>query len=117
MTHWISVNDAPRERPMAGRDTATMFESSMIREETSEDVSRTQNPDGAAAWFWSIIAVMKLFPDKRRRQAKSQWTTNVWAKTLAAACIPLPPIMVRMVGGRGGGLSFHGHASLPLCMM
>src|ERR1700733_9238360 len=54
----MSSKDAPSERPIAGRDTATMFESSMIREDTSEDVSRNQNPEGAAAWFWSVIAVM-----------------------------------------------------------
>jgi hypothetical protein len=59
MTHWMSVNEAPRERPIAGRETATIFESSMINEETSEDVRRIINPDGAAARFWSAIAVMK----------------------------------------------------------
>jgi hypothetical protein len=49
---------------MAGRETATMFESSIIKDDTSDDVSRIQNPDGAAAWFWSVIAVMSWFPDK-----------------------------------------------------
>jgi hypothetical protein len=41
-----------------------MFESSIIKDDTSDDVSRIQNPDGAAAWFWSVIAVMIWFPDK-----------------------------------------------------
>src|SRR6201986_5482 len=42
-THSISVNDAPRDRPIAGRETVTMFESSMISEETSEVVRNIQN--------------------------------------------------------------------------
>jgi hypothetical protein len=36
---------------MLGSETATMFESSMIRDEISDAVSRIQNPEGAAAWF------------------------------------------------------------------
>src|ERR1700760_2424264 len=39
-----------------------MFESSMIKDDTSDDVSRIQNPDGAAAWFWSAMAVMTQLP-------------------------------------------------------
>ena len=62
MTHWISVKEAPSERPIAGRETATIFESSMIKDDTSDDVSRIQNPDGAVAWFWSVMAVMIRLP-------------------------------------------------------
>jgi hypothetical protein len=37
----MSVNVAPSERAMGGSDTATMFESSMISEDTSEVVSKS----------------------------------------------------------------------------
>src|SRR5882762_216499 len=42
-THSISVNVAPSDRAIDGSDTATMFASSMINDETSEAVSRTEN--------------------------------------------------------------------------
>src|SRR5580698_8800442 len=58
MTHWMFVNDAPSARPMEGRETATMLESSMIRDDTSEAVSRIPKLDGAAAWCWSVMAVI-----------------------------------------------------------
>jgi hypothetical protein len=45
------VNDAPSDLPIAGKLTATILESSIISDETSEDVSKIQNPEGAAAWF------------------------------------------------------------------
>src|SRR5579872_2135173 len=58
MTHCMSTNDAPRARPIAGSDTATMLLSSMINDDTSELVSRIGKPDeGAVAWFWSAMAV------------------------------------------------------------
>jgi hypothetical protein len=43
MTHYTPVNESPRERPMAGSETATMFESSMMSAETSDAVSSIQN--------------------------------------------------------------------------
>src|SRR5882672_7846763 len=42
-THSISVNVAPSDRAIDGSDTATMFASSMIKDEISEAVSRTAN--------------------------------------------------------------------------
>jgi hypothetical protein len=43
MTHYTPVNESPRERPMAGSETATMLESSMVSAETSDAVSSIQN--------------------------------------------------------------------------
>ena len=47
MTHWISVKLAESERPIAGSETATMFKSSMIGDETSEPVRRNRNSHAA----------------------------------------------------------------------
>ena len=48
MTHRISVKLAESERPIAGSETATMFELSMIGDETSEPVRRNGKlPDAA----------------------------------------------------------------------
>src|ERR1700722_15736351 len=43
MTHCTSVKDASKDLPIAGSDTATMFESSMISEDTSDAVKSSQN--------------------------------------------------------------------------
>ena len=59
MTHCSSVNDAPSERPIAGSDTATMLESSIISDETSDAVSNIQNLDASAALPWCVTLVMR----------------------------------------------------------
>src|ERR1700716_4083491 len=83
MTHWISVKEAPSERPIAGRETATILESSMIKDDTSDDVSRIQNPDGAAAWFWSAIAVIaRLLDSVGLWRTESETEPQTWVPEL-----------------------------------
>jgi hypothetical protein len=47
--HKLPDDTPPSDLPIAGRDTATMFESSMINDDTSEAVNSTQNFEGALA--------------------------------------------------------------------
>src|SRR6202012_1526250 len=82
--------------PIAGSETATMFESSMIRLETNDDVSKIQNPlEGAAAWFWSAIAVMTLL--RTHFCLPKTVNANLSAQNLGAAILSIP------TGYRRGG--------------
>jgi hypothetical protein len=74
----MSVNVAPSERAMVGSDTATMFESSMISEDTSEVVSKS--PRRALVLFVSTIEEAHHFarPDgKPLDLAESQTTRDL----------------------------------------
>jgi hypothetical protein len=43
ITHRTSAKDASSDGPIEGSETATMFEQNMMRDETSDAVSRTRN--------------------------------------------------------------------------
>jgi hypothetical protein len=43
ITHWTSAKHAPSDRPIEGSETAIMLESNLMRDETSDAVSRTRN--------------------------------------------------------------------------
>src|ERR1700761_8186612 len=86
----MSANEALSARPIAGSETATMLESSMIRLDTNDDVSRIQNPlDGAAAWLWSAMAVIERAPEAVASLPKTV-NSNHSALNLGAAILSIP---------------------------
>jgi hypothetical protein len=85
----MSVNVAPSERAVVGSDTATMFESSMISEDTSEVVSKS--PRRAPVLFVGTIeeATISLVPTGVRKPldlAESQTTRDLgfWSPLLVS---------------------------------
>src|SRR5580704_17641495 len=101
MTHWTSVKEAPSDRPIAGRETATILESSMINEETSDAVRSSH--DFEAASSFALLAKFdigtSLFVASERVGA-TRVSTKLARWWLSAGLIPraaLPPPAGKLV--------------------